>query len=108
MQTAWPVTLLFGLVLVSAAVLFALLVEHLRPHPEDVRYLGDKLTSMNLQVQSVSRIRSVFPLHYRKPARHLSRFARFYNVEAKTPDGELKRLRAAFDPWHSQSGVQIL
>jgi hypothetical protein len=108
MQTSWPVLLLFGLALLSATVLLALLLEHLRPHPEDLTRLNDKLATMDLHVHAIVRARFTAPLHYQRKGWALSRFARFYRIEGEMRGGGKRTVYAAFDPWRPDLGMQIL
>lgn len=107
-RSGWPATLIFAAVGLSAAALLALFFEHVRPHPDDMKRLSARLTSMDLHVRSIERTRAIWHLHYRKRAWHLSRFARFYRIDAETDEGEPRRLYAAFDPWRANYGMQIL
>jgi hypothetical protein len=106
MINAWPVTVLCGATLAAVCALFLVLMDHLRPHPGDLKQIREFFVTQGLHVRTVRRSWAVWRYHYRLAAWKLSRFARFYVVEMEAADGRVTGVIAACDPW--KAGIQIV
>lgn len=108
MKNAWRVTVLCGAVAAGAGALLLVLLDHLRPHPGDLKQLREFFVAKGLQVRTVRRSRAVWRYHHMRTAWQLSRFARFYIVKVETAHGSDSETIAAYDPWHATKGTQIV